>query len=257
MDHVLVCEGIFGAYRPGSPVLRGVSLRVRRGEWIALMGGNGSGKSTLLRLAAGLLVPERGRVERGRVAYVAQDPHANVVGETVFEDVSFGLSLSQGEPDPAAVRAALGAVGMEWAGRRPMSSLSGGELQRVALAGALAAGAELLLLDEPTAHLPRGEAIAFWDALRAAAKSRPFAVVYATHQAQEARRAQRVVCMAQGRVALAGRAADVLKRLRLLAELGVRGDAALALLAAAGDAAPPGDGIDERAAALLCSPLPE
>lgn len=257
MDDVLVCEKLYFGYRPGAPVLRGVSLRVRRGEWVALMGGNGSGKSTLLRAAAGLLTPQRGKVRRGRVAYVAQDPHANVVGETVMEDVSFGLRLSHGEPNPAHVRSALNAVGMEWAAERPMGSLSGGEVQRVALAGALAAGAELLLLDEPTAHLPRSEAIAFWEALKAAAGAHPVGVVYATHQPQEARQAHRVLCMAQGRVALAGRAADVLPRLRLLAELGVRGDAALALLAAAGETARAGDGIDERAAAWLCSPLPE
>jgi zinc transport system ATP-binding protein len=150
------------------PVLRGITLTVRAGEAVALLGGNGSGKSTLVRSVLGLLPVERGTVSLfgeplsrfrrwSRVGYVPQRSAAAGSGATVAEIVSSGR-LSLRRPffprtgrDKAAVRDALDLVGMGGRARSDVRELSGGQQQRVLIARALAGEPELLVLDEPTA----------------------------------------------------------------------------------------------------------
>jgi zinc transport system ATP-binding protein len=152
----------------GLPVLRGITMTVRAGEAVALLGGNGSGKSTLVRSVLGLLPIERGsvtlfgeplaRLRRwSRVGYVPQRSTASASGATVAEIVSSGrLSLRRpfvprSGRDKAAVRQALDLVGMGGRARSDVRELSGGQQQRVLIARALAGEPELLVLDEPTA----------------------------------------------------------------------------------------------------------
>jgi len=152
----------------GLPVLRGITLSVRAGEAVALLGGNGSGKSTLVRALLGLIPAHRGTVELfgvprpafrdwSRLGYMPQRSTAALSGAKVKEVVAAGR-LSRRPPfvpprpdDRAAVARALATVDLaERAGDR-LSELSGGQQQRVLLARALAGQPELLLLDEPTA----------------------------------------------------------------------------------------------------------
>jgi energy-coupling factor transporter ATP-binding protein EcfA2 len=158
----------------GRPAVRGLSLELQAGEIVALLGPSGSGKSTLLRALAGLVphfhggrfegvVEVAGRDTRrarpselaGTVATVFQDPEDQVVMSRVENEVAFGLE-NVGTPSeeiwPRA-RAALAAVGAAGLAARRTAELSGGELQRVCLASALALEPELLLLDEPTSQL--------------------------------------------------------------------------------------------------------
>lgn len=152
----------------GLPVLRGISISVRAGEAIALLGGNGSGKSTLVRSVLGLLPSERGTVTLfgqplarfrswSRVGYVPQRSTAPSSGATVSEIVSSGrLSLRRpflprSARDKAAVRDALDVVGMGGRSTSDVRALSGGQQQRVLIARALAGAPDLLVLDEPTA----------------------------------------------------------------------------------------------------------
>ncbi len=150
-------------------VLRGVELAIERGERVALMGRNGAGKTTLLRAASGLVRPVRGRASAPHgCALLPQSPTDLLVRERVDEELP-------GE----AGRAALAAVGLEWAARSDPRDLSGGERQRLALAIVMAGRASvgslpgLVCLDEPTRGMDRArkEELAGW-ARRLAARVR-------------------------------------------------------------------------------------
>ena len=165
---VLQVERAVVAY-DGRPVLDGVSLCVRAGEVVAILGANGSGKSTLVRAAMGLTPLAGGEVRlfgtplrrfRGwhRIGYVPQRVGAGSgVPATVAEVVAEGRLARRGFLRPAsgadrrAVTEALEAVGLAERSREPVTVLSGGQQQRVLIARALAGEPELLVLDEPTA----------------------------------------------------------------------------------------------------------
>lgn len=148
--------------------VRGLDLRIERGERVLLLGPSGAGKSTVLAALAGLLAEDSGeqvgsvridgvdaRAARDRVGIVFQDPQTQLVMSRCGDDVAFGLE-NRGVPTAEIwprVDAALADVGFPYERDRPTHALSGGEQQRLALAGALALAPSLLLLDEPTANL--------------------------------------------------------------------------------------------------------
>ena len=208
------------AYAGAPPALREASLRVEEGEVVLLLGASGSGKSTLLRALAGL-VPWfhggrfEGRVEvdghdtrrarpadlAGTVASVFQDPEDQVVLGRVEAEVAFGLE-NVGTPAgdiAGVVGRALAAVGAEHLAGRRVTELSGGELQRVCLASALALEPRLLLLDEPTSQLDREGAEAF---LEHALGNGSAVVLSEQRPATALRYADRVVFLERGRILL-------------------------------------------------------
>jgi sulfate transport system ATP-binding protein len=152
----------FGSFR----ALRGVSLTVEDGEFIALLGPSGSGKTTLLRILAGLDFPDSGTLRFGgesvdhvsarerQVGFVFQH-YALFRHMTVFENVAFGLRVRprSARPPPAEIDTRvldlLRLVQLDWLAHRLPSELSGGQRQRVALARALAPDPKVLLVDEP------------------------------------------------------------------------------------------------------------
>jgi energy-coupling factor transport system ATP-binding protein len=148
---------------------RGVDIEVSRGERVLLIGASGSGKSTLLRGVAGLLDPESSAAEEGtieiagrpaaqardHVGTLLQDPEASLVMSRAGDDVAFGLE-NAGVPRTEIwprVDAAMKLVGFDYPRSRSTTQLSGGEQQRLALAGALVREPSVLILDEPTANL--------------------------------------------------------------------------------------------------------
>ncbi|MBA3232382.1 MAG: ATP-binding cassette domain-containing protein, partial [Propionibacteriales bacterium] len=157
----------------GRPVVRGVNLRVRKGEVVAVLGSNGSGKSTLVRGLMGLVPWTSGDVrifdiahsrfrEWKRVGYVPQEGSANSgVPATVLEVVSSGrlahrrLLLPLRAHDRTAVQSAIRAVELDDRQHDAVSQLSGGQQQRVLIARALAGQPDLLVLDEPNAGVDR------------------------------------------------------------------------------------------------------
>ena len=144
-ERVCTVDGATFSYADGRSVITNMSLTLRRGEVVALVGPNGSGKTTLAKLAAGLLDPQSGRVERlGRAGYLAQDAGRHLVTERVVEEVALG----SGDVE-RAVRA-LRDVGLAGAEDRHPRDLSSGERERLALAAVLAPDPDLLVLDEPT-----------------------------------------------------------------------------------------------------------
>jgi len=213
-------ERLSFAYRPGEPVLREVSLTVAAGEHVALLGPSGSGKSSLLRALAGLVPHFHGgtfsgtvvvagldtRETRpgllaGTVASVFQDPEDQIVMARVANDVSFGLENLGTEPAEiwARVDEALALVGAEHLSGRQTAELSGGELQRVALASALALRPQLLLLDEPTSQLDPAAADAFFEIV----ERLPCAVVVSEQRpARPLAHVDRVLFMDGGRIVL-------------------------------------------------------
>ncbi|GAA2897019.1 ABC transporter ATP-binding protein [Actinoplanes cyaneus] len=155
--------------------VRGLDLRIRHGERVLLLGPSGAGKSTLLAALAGLLPEDSGEAEgtveidgldprkaRDRVGILFQDPQTQLVMARSGDDVAFGLE-NRGVPRAEIwprVTEALASVGFPYRPDRPTAALSGGEAQRLALAGVIALRPGLLLLDEPTANLdPAGAAL--------------------------------------------------------------------------------------------------
>jgi zinc transport system ATP-binding protein len=172
-------SGVWFGYPPeglSQPVLEDVSLRIPREDFLGVIGPNGGGKTTLLKIILGLLKPSAGTVRvfgqpparvSARVGYVPQhariDPHvpANVLDVVLTGRLArSSWGFRYGRDHQAAAVEALRQTGMEAFVRRPVGALSGGQRQRVLIARALAADAQLLLLDEPTAgvdpHAERG-----------------------------------------------------------------------------------------------------
>lgn len=131
-------------------VLRGVDIDVRAGQVAAIVGGNGSGKSTLLSALAGVRKPERGKVRKSgdaKIALLAQDPKSLFVCDTLLDDLMEWCEY--GGYDRAAVDEMMGLFGLELLGGRHPYDLSGGEIQKAALAKVLLLNPDVLLLDEP------------------------------------------------------------------------------------------------------------
>ncbi len=198
------------------PVLDGASLDVAPGELVCLVGPNGAGKSTLARALCGTVRLDSGSVLldgkaatlaelHWAVGFVRQDPESQLVAPVVFDEVAFGpcsLGLPEAEirSRVTKVLAACGLAGFEG---RAVSELSGGELQRVALAGVLAMRPVYLALDEVTSQL---DASARTDvrAIVRRAVSGGVGVLLVTHDVEEMAAADRVVLMADGRISWAG-----------------------------------------------------
>jgi tungstate transport system ATP-binding protein len=188
------------------PALRGATLRIGRGERVALIGANGSGKSTLLRVLHGL-VPHAGgsvarRAPQRQQAMLFQRPH--MLRASVLSNVAVALWL-QGRGwrhAQAEARAALQRVGMEDLATRNARSLSGGQQQRLALARAWALEPQVLLLDEPTASLDPTAKREVEALIALAAHEAPQrTLVFASHNLGQVKRlATRVVYLEQGRV---------------------------------------------------------
>ena len=161
-------------YPDGTIALSDISMSIKKGDFIGILGSNGSGKTTLLKIMDGLLKDFEGDVRLDgmdirklspkeiyrKMGLIFQNPDEQLFAPTVFEDVSFGpINMGFGEKEVnRRVEQALNSVEMEGYGGKSIHSLSYGQKKRICIAGLLSMGHEMLLLDEPTAGLdPMGE----------------------------------------------------------------------------------------------------
>jgi putative ABC transport system ATP-binding protein len=206
----------------GEPVraLRGVTLHVHRGEFVAVMGASGSGKSTLIHLLGCLDTPTSGSIhiegedvarigDRARTLFrrrrlgIIFQAYNLLPTLTAWENVALPALLDQGSQREIERRArdVLDQVGLEHrAGHRP-HALSGGEQQRVAIARALINDPAVILADEPTGNLDTAHAAAIWRLLASLCREQGRTIVAVTHEADGAVFADRVVVLKDGRVA--------------------------------------------------------
>ncbi|WP_066365611.1 ABC transporter ATP-binding protein [Herbidospora mongoliensis] len=217
MDAISV-EGVakrFGDVR----AVEHVSLRVPAGQVVAVLGPNGAGKSTMIGMMLGLVTPDAGRVEllgkapaeaaaHGLVGAMIQQGEL-VPNLTVREVVGFVGGLY---PDPMPLDDVLELAGLTDLARRRTGRLSGGQVQRVRFAMAVAGAPKVLVLDEPTAALDVETRRAFWTAIRRyAAGGRT--ILFATHHLEEAdENADRVVVLSRGRIVADGTPAEIKRR---------------------------------------------
>lgn len=163
-DHVIAHAFSYRHASRRNPALVDLTFRIPRGERVLLLGASGSGKSTLLAAIAGVLADEDGEHSgelevSGIPSMVLQDPDSQVISSRVGDDVAFGCENMCVPRDQIWTRVtqALSLVGLDLPVDHPTSELSGGQKQRLALAGVIAMGADIVLLDEPTANLdPEG-----------------------------------------------------------------------------------------------------
>jgi putative ABC transport system ATP-binding protein len=220
-EPLLRLENVTRTYRMGSSelaALRGVSMRVERGEYLSVMGASGSGKSTLMHVAGCLDQPSSGHcwldgsavealsdeelseLRNRKVGFVFQSFHL-IAQLDVLENVELPLVYAGVSPSERLERArsVLESVGLgERALHRP-NELSGGECQRVAIARALVGEPELVLADEPTGNLDRRTGDEIQDLLEEL-HGRGMTLVIVTHDLEKAARAGRVLCMGDGRI---------------------------------------------------------
>ncbi|MCQ2488747.1 MAG: energy-coupling factor transporter ATPase [Clostridia bacterium] len=206
--------------------VNGVSLDVHKGDFIAVLGHNGSGKSTLSKLSNAILIPDKGQVSvngipttdeeqtmtiRQHVGMVFQNPDNQIVATVVEEDVAFGPENLGLAPEEIRKRVddALKAVGMYDFREMEPHKLSGGQKQRIAIAGIIAMQPECIVLDESTAMLdPKGRKEVM-STIKSLHDDLGMAVVFITHNMDEAVMADKVVVMEKGKILLSGTPREV------------------------------------------------
>lgn len=211
----------------------GVTLDIRKGEFVAVIGHNGCGKSTLAKHLNAMLLPDSGKVYvdsddtadesktyiiREKIGLVLQNPDNQLVASIVEEDVAFGPENLGVEPSEIRKRVdeALKAVGMYDYRLHAPYKLSGGQKQRVAIAGVLAIKPDCIVLDEPTAMLdPNGRAEVMSTLLKLN-REMGITVVLITHFMEEAVQADRVVVMDSGKILYQGNPNEVFSQVELL-----------------------------------------
>lgn len=215
-----------GQIREGREILKGVNLRIDRGEVFAMIGPTGAGKTTLLRIidlldksGKGVLLydgtdvtsSDKFRLEsRRRAAFVLQKPV--VFNTSVYDNIAYGLKWRSIDKHQARnkINEMLDITGLTEYKKRNARTLSGGEMQRVAIARAVATDPELLLLDEPTANLDPVSAVKIEDILAEIIRKKAITVIMATHDmAQGQKLADRIGVLVNGEIVQIGRSNDI------------------------------------------------
>jgi energy-coupling factor transport system ATP-binding protein len=239
MAYQIIMENLSFRYNEKEEmVLRDINLKVKKGEFVAIIGHNGSGKSTLAKHINALLIPVSGKVEvlgmdtrdpanawdiRQKIGMVFQNPDNQLVATIVEEDVAFGPENQGVLPEEIRRRVdeALKEVGLYEYRTHGPHLLSGGQKQRVAIAGVLAMQPDCIVLDEATAMLdPRGRQ-ELMEIIHRLNRKEGKTILHITHFMEEASLADRVLVMDRGQVVLEGTPREVFSKADRLKELGL------------------------------------
>ncbi len=242
----IIIDNLSHIYMEGGPfeftALEGISVEIKDGEFVGLIGHTGSGKSTLIQHLNGLLKPTNGTIRvngivvenksrrlkelRQKVGLVFQYPEHQLFEETVYLDVAFGpknLGCSESETKKR-VKRSIELVGLDYEAIKDRSpfELSGGQRRRVAIAGVLAMEPEVLILDEPTAGLdPRGRDEILGQIAELHKKHKMTTILVSHSMEDVAKLVDRIIVMNKGKIALDGTPAEVFKHYQILSEMGL------------------------------------
>ena len=236
-DTIISVQDVSFTYEEATePALRHVSLDVKQGEFLAVLGHNGSGKSTLAKLLNALYLPTEGKVVvrgydtadedhlwdvRQQAGMIFQNPDNQIVATVVREDVAFGLE-NLGVPHDEMVQRideALAAVRMTDHADSAPHMLSGGQKQRVAIAGILAMQPSVIIADEATAMLDPSGREEVLGTIKRLNREKGITVVWITHFMEEAAQADRIVVMNKGQSVLTGTPREVFQQVESLREM--------------------------------------
>lgn len=232
----LEVKGLHYTYQDGTKALRGIDLKVERGEKLAIMGANGSGKSTLFLHFNGILKPDKGEIRIGempikysgkslldvrkKVGIVFQNPDNQLFSASVVQEISFGLmNLGYGEEETLQkVNAIMEELNMEDFREKPTHFLSGGQKKRVAIADVVVMEPEIIIFDEPTSELDPKHA-KLTDQIIDDLSRRGDTIILSTHNVDRALAwADRIVLMSMGKVIAEGEPKIILENEDLLAK---------------------------------------
>jgi len=229
-------ENVYFAYEKEDWAVENLSFKLNKGEFVALLGSNGSGKSTIARLADGLLLPNKGNVYvdginsknslnvlKSKVGIVFQNPDDQFVGTTVEEDIAFGLenlNIEREEAHKRVYEISRRLNIFKYLKSSP-SMLSGGEKQKVAIAGVLAMQPDYLVLDEITALLDPVSRREIFSLVYSIVKESNIGVLYITHISEEVVPVERIILISNGKKIKEGKSADIFSDYQLLESIGV------------------------------------
>ena len=227
---ILEVKNLSFEYRKNLQALKDVSFSMEQGEFLCILGHNGSGKSTLAKLITGLLKPTSGEILidgislnektvedlRLKVGIIFQNPDNQFVGITVKDDIAFGLenrNISRIEMLEKIDKYAK-IIGVEHLLSRNPESLSGGEKQKVAIAGILACEPEIIIFDESTSMLDPKSVKELLSTVKMLKGNKT--IIYITHNLDEALLADRVIVMNKGSVSLIGTTHEVFNQKEII-----------------------------------------
>lgn len=215
---ILVRNVSFSYSKKGPPFFKDLNLTIRDSSWVAVVGQDGVGKSTLGKLIKGLVKADKGSVAlvppnpngSAYVGYLGGDPYDSFVGISVEEDIVFGMENQGIKSAEMGIRlnqalAWTGLAGME---KRLVHTLSGGEQQKLGLAGILAVGAKVLILDEAMSMLDRPSRFSIRSLLHALRRDQELTLIEITQNLEEALAADRILFLARGTIAFDGTPAE-------------------------------------------------
>lgn len=239
MKTILETKKLNFSYPDGASVLQDMNLSVKKGEFLGILGANGCGKTTLLRLLNRLLKPVSGEIYLEgeelrskdknilfrKICTMFQNPDDQLFSPTIGEDIAFGpgnMGFSD-EEVKARVDYALNAVGMPEFFERPVHNLSFGEKKRVCLAGVLAMGPDIMLLDEPTSCLDPMGVNSIMELLRKLNKENGITMVMTTHSVDLVPLfIDRVIILNKGKIVLDGTPEEVFSHIKVIRDAKLR-----------------------------------